>query len=91
MLACGHPRECLVEDEYGEDDPCCGWCEQVEAFRRHIDTLYLCLEDKAVIVPAGGTVVVNEPIGLLEVRSGTVHIEQPGQRSPRTLDVAVGS
>jgi len=70
QLPCGHPVQCLREDE---DDSLCAWCEEVAALRTEVRSLTAAIHGKAVIVNDGSPTIEGD-VGYLLINSGTVKI-----------------
>lgn len=71
LLACGHPAQCLREDDEGESS--CAWCEEVASLRTEIRSLTGAIHGKAVIVNDGSPTIEGD-VGYLLINSGTVRI-----------------
>ena len=70
MLECGHPTECL------DDDDECEWCDQVADLSRSIEDLKACIGKQAITLHSGSCVIYGE-IGLLTMYGGQVFHQGP--------------
>lgn len=70
ILPCGHPTQCLNEDDE------CDWCEEVGILKASNLFLQEQIEKTAIIIDSVGEVVLplREPIGLLVMKNGSVTI-----------------
>ena len=79
-LECGHPKDCFVPDPYedeeeGEGEGSCEWCDMIKGFRSQNKTLLDQLKKTAIVLAPGTHDLTTKDIGLFYIDGGTVNIK----------------